>query len=361
MSFDPQKPYNDLPHLPPKTEMETPAVLKKAIAANKALAELKGLVNVMPNQNILINTLILNEARDSSEIENIITTQDQLYQAFSAASKKVDPATKEVLRYREALWAAYANLQKKSLLTLNTVLEAHALLVGNDAGIRKLPGTMLQNDATGEIIYTPPDHIDIIRLKLQNLFEYLHSDKEAVDTLIRMAVIHYQFEAIHPFYDGNGRAGRILNVLYLIEKGLLDLPVLYLSSYIIQNKAEYYRRLSGVTRNEAWEAWIQYMLEAVEATSLETINKVNHIRKLFNRTMEEVKAQLPKIYSKELVEILFHQPYCKIKFLEDQGIAKRQAASDYLKALEQIGVLESKKVGKEVLYLNRRLYDIFAK
>jgi len=361
MSFDPQKPYNDLPLLPPKTELETSTVLKKAIAANKALAELKGLVNVIPNQNILINTLILNEARDSSEIENIITTQDQLYQAFSASIKKIDPATKEVLRYREALWSAYANLKNKPLLTLNTILEAHALLVGNDAGIRKQPGTKLQNDATGEIIYTPPDHIDIIRSKLQNLFEYLHTDKEAVDPLIRMAVIHYQFEAIHPFYDGNGRAGRMLNVLYLIEKGLLDLPVLYLSSYIIQNKAKYYSRLSDVTRNDAWEAWIQYMLEAVEATSLETIDKVNRIRKLFDRTIEEVKTQLPKVYSKELVEVLFHQPYCKIKFLEYHGIAKRQAASEYLKALEQVGILESKKVGKEVLYLNRRLYDIFAK
>lgn len=361
MSFDPEKPYNDLPLLPPKKELETPATLKKAILANKALAELKGLVNVIPNQNILINTLILNEARDSSEIENIITTQDQLYQAFSASSKKVDPATKEVLRYREALWSSYADLQKKSFLMLDTILKAHALLVGNDAGIRKIPGTKLQNDATGEIIYTPPDHIDIIRSKLQNLFEYLHTNKKTVDPLICMAVIHYQFESIHPFYDGNGRVGRILNVLYLIKKGLLNLPVLYLSSYIIKNKAEYYRRLSGVTRNNDWEVWIQYMLEAVEATSLETIDKVNSIRNLFDRTIEEVKTQLPKVYSKELVEVLFYQPYCKIKFLEYQGIAKRQAASEYLKALEQIGVLESKRVGKEVLYLNRRLYDIFAK
>jgi len=361
MSFNPGKPYNDLPLLPPKAELETPAILKGAINANRALAELKGLVNVIPNQDILINTLILNEAKDSSEIENIITTRDELYQAFSAANKNISPATKEVIRYREALWSGYTHLKQKSILTLNTILNAHATLVGNDAGIRKQPGTKLQNDSTGEIIYTPPEHVDVIRAKLQNLFEYLHSEKEEVDPLIRMAVIHYQFEAIHPFYDGNGRAGRILNVLYLIEKGLLDLPVLYLSSYIIQNKTEYYERLLDITRNDSWESWIKYMLEAVEVTSLETIGKVHAIRELFDHTIEQVKDRLPKIYSKELVEVLFHQPYCKIKFLEEHGIAKRQAAAEYLKSLEELGLLESKKVGKELLYLNKALYDIFKK
>jgi Fic family protein len=207
MSFDPEKPFNDLPLLPPKVELETPSILKRAISANRALAELKGLVNVIPNQDILINTLILNEAKDSSEIENIITTRDELYQAFSAANKKIDPATKEVLRYREALWSGYTHLKKKSLLTLNTILSIHAILVGNDAGIRKQPGTKLQNDITGEIIYTPPEHVDILRTKLQNLFEYLHSEKEVVDPLIRMAVLHYQFKQFIPFMMGTDVLG----------------------------------------------------------------------------------------------------------------------------------------------------------
>ncbi len=358
MKYNPNKPYNELPLLPPKTNIETPEILKKAITANKKLAELKGLVNVIPNQKILINTLILNEARDSSEIENIITTKDKLYQAFTAKMEIPDPATKEVMRYREALWAGYNELKNRNVLTVKTILEVHKILAGNNSGIRKVPGTNLQNETTKEVIYTPPENYEIIAKKLKNLEEFINTENK-YDPLIKLAVIHYQFEAIHPFSDGNGRVGRILNVLYLIYEDLLKLPILYLSSYIINNKSDYYKLLLKVTKNNEWEKWILYILNAVEQTAKDTIEVVNKIEKLFDETIEEVKEKLPNIYSKELIEILFHQPYCKILYLTENRIAKRQTASEYLKALEDIGILESKKVGKEKLFLNKKLYNLW--
>ena len=358
MSFDPKKPYNELPLLPPKIDIETPAVLKKAISANRKLAELKGSVNLIPNQQILINTLILNEAKDSSEIENIITTQDELYKAFSAEGKITDPATKEVMRYREALQSGYDELNKREVLSINTILKAHEILIGHKSGIRKGPGTVLQNEKTKEIIYKPPDRFDVLINKLNNIEQYLNS-VNGVDPLIKLAVLHYQFEAIHPFSDGNGRIGRILNILYLIHEKLLDLPVLYLSSYIIRNKSQYYQLLLNVTKQNEWEKWILYMLDAVETTSSDTIEKVNKIKELLSETIDEIKEKLPKIYSKELAEVLFYQPYCKIKYLQEKGIAHRQTASEYLKALENIGILESRRVGREVLYLNKKLFGLW--
>ncbi len=235
MTFDPLKPFNNLPLLPPKADVETKAVLRKAIAAGRALAELKGLGETIPNQSMLINTLILQEAKASSEIENIITTNDALFKAFTAASQQFDPATKEVLRYREALWEGYNDLKKKPVLTTNLFIKIVRTIKQTDAGIRNLPGTVIGNQRTGQVIFTPPQGEAIIREKLKNLEDFIHADDE-LDPLVKLALIHYQFEAIHPFFDGNGRTGRIINILYLVREGLLDLPVLYLSKAIIDRR-----------------------------------------------------------------------------------------------------------------------------
>ena len=361
MGFNPEKPYNNLPLLPPKTEIETKATLKKAISANRALAELKGLGETIPNQAILVNSIILQEAKASSEIENIVTTHDALFRAFSAKTSQVDSATKEVLRYREALWEGFSSLRKRPFLTTNLFIQIVQTIRANNAGIRNTPGTKIANAATGEVVFTPPEGENIIRDKLKNLEEYIHSQDD-VDPLIKLAIIHYQFETIHPFADGNGRTGRILNILYLTQKDLLDLPVLYLSKYIIDRKTDYYRLLRGVTEHEAWEKWILYMLDAVEQTALHTRDKIMAIRHLLAETLEFAKEKLTtRIYSKDLIEILFHQPYTKAQFLVDAGLVKRQAAADYLKKLEGIGVLSLNKVGKENLYLNKKLYDILSK
>jgi len=243
MSFNPLKPYNDLPLLPPKVEVETKVVLKKAISAGRTLAELKGLGDTIPNQSMLINTLVLQEARASSAIENIVTTNDALFKAFTAGSPQVDPATKEVLRYREALWEGFNALKKKPILTSNVFIKIVQIIKQNEQGIRKAAGTVVGNPRTGEVFFTPPKGESIIREKLKNLEEFIHAE-DNIDPLIKLALIHYQFEAIHPFYDGNGRTGRIVNILFLVMKGLIELPVIYLSKYIIEHKSEYYRLLT---------------------------------------------------------------------------------------------------------------------
>lgn len=360
MSFDPNKPYNDLPLLPPKAELDTKAVLKKSISANKALAELKGIAELIPNQNILLNTLVLEEARDSSAIENVITTRDKLYEALAISSPKIDPATKEVLNYRKALWKGFNDVKRKGFLSTNMIINIQSELVETNAGIRKLPGTVLQNDATKEVIYTPPVGEANIRTLLKNFEDYINS-ANGIDPLIKLAVLHYQFESIHPFYDGNGRIGRIINVLCLALNELIDLPILYLSSYIIKNRPDYYRLLREVTYNKNWEPWISYMLDAIESTATDTSAKIKKIKKLLDDTIIEVKEKSPKIYSKELVELLFHQVYCSINFLVENKIALRKTASKYLKALAAIGVLREEKVGKEIIYINERLFKLFKK
>ncbi len=357
MLLDPEKPYNKLPELPPRNDIESKDVLRSAIAANKALAELKGLAHTIPNQSIFINTLSLKEAQYSSEIENIITTTDELYQALSLSDQKLSASAKEVMRYRSALWKGQALLSERRLLTTNVINAIQAELLENGAGIRSLPGTALKNAINGETIYTPPSGKDVIQDKLKNLEDYIHSDD--IDPLIKLAVIHYQFEAIHPYYDGNGRTGRILNVLYLVQQGLLDLPILYMSHFIIQNKENYYLFLRQVTFKNEFEPWILYMLKCIDESAKETISKIKAIQTLMQAISEQIKTKLPKFYSKELIEVLFQQPYCKIKFLEDRGIAKRQTASEYLYQLEDIGILESKKVGRETLFLNVRLFELF--
>ena len=355
--YNPGLPYNELPLLPPEIKL-TEKVFTKTIAANRALAELKGLAGLIPNQAIILNSLILKEARDSSEIENIVTTQDELYKAFSTDSHTIDPAIKEVLNYKEALWSGYEMVKKKHLITVREIVKIQEMLIGNNAGIRKQSGTALRNARTGEVIYTPPFGKEVIEKLLKNLEGYINADGTEVDSLIKMAIIHYQFESIHPFYDGNGRTGRILNVLYLILQDLLELPILYLSSYIIKHKKQYYEGLDQVRSKNNWEGWILYMLDSVEQTSKDTISLIKGIKILLDDVIYSVKRDNPKIYSKELVEALFNQPYCRISTLEKQLNITRFTASKYLKELAETGLLKSEKVGRDMLYINVPLYTL---
>jgi Fic family protein len=352
------KANNNLPHLPPNIAVETTSILRKTITANVELARLKGYCSTIPNDRMLVNAIVLKEAQASSEIENIITTQDELYQALIVTNDRTDPATKEILDYREALWHGYHLLGKNNLLTTRVIIETQENLEKNSAGIRTLPGTALVNDRTGETIYIPPDNEKTIRELLYNLEQYLNVSDE-IDPLIKMAIAHYQFESIHPFYDGNGRTGRILNVLYLVHAGLLDQPILYLSDYIIRHKDEYYRHLQNVRDQNSWTDYIEFMLAAVELTSKETLRLIASIRDLMDSTIEKAKLNLPSAtYSKELIELLFVQPYTKIEFLVQHGIAERRTVSKYLKQLEEIGILASKKIWRETIYINVELYEL---
>lgn len=362
MATKSNKAFNDLPLLPPEGSLvETILILKQESKSAVALAELKGLTNTLPNPNILINAVILIEAQASSEIENVITTQDKLYQALYAKSAKPDVATKEVLRYREALLMGTRLIKERGFLNTNGILAIQKELEENNAGLRRLPGTALINDLTNEVIYTPPDNFDTISDLMKNLEEYLNNDADDISPLIKLAIQHYQFESIHPFYDGNGRTGRIINVLYLILKGLLNEPVLYLSSFIIQNKGDYYRLLQEVRTENNWEEWILYMLKGIEQTAQRTIEQINKINLLFNETQKLVQEKLPRIYSKDLIEQLFIHPYSKIEFLVNNLGIERKAASRYLNGLEEIGILKSQQKGKEVIYINTKLYNLLKK
>ena len=356
--MDPSTPCNDLAPLPPGHDLETPSVLKKAISAHRELARLSGYCSLLPNESILLNTIVLKEARASSEIENIVTTTDELYRALVSDRALSDPAVKEVLNYRSATWTGYRLLRDTGLLTTRTIVAIQEELEQNRAGIRKLPGTTLTNDRTGEVIYTPPDNEATIRRLLKNLEEYINTDT-ASDPLIKMAVMHYQFESIHPFYDGNGRTGRILNVLYLIRQGLLSSPILYLSRYIIRNKPSYYELLQGVRTKEAWIDWIAFMLEAVEQTARQTLDTIRSIVSLMDETVEYARERLPKTtYSKELIELLFVQPYTRIDHLVQKDIGERRTASKYLRQLSEIGVLEPLRMWRQTIYINRKLMDL---
>lgn len=350
MVFDPSRPYNELPPLPPAPELETRAVLKLCTEARVALAELKQLGAGLPNQAVLINTIPLLEAQASSEIENIVTTTDQLFRYVDAAGNDLDPATKEALRYRTALKRGFDSLQTRPLSTA-TAVEVCRTLKDADLDIRRVPGTRLINDRTGAAIYTPPEGEALLRDQLANWERFLHQETD-LDPLVRMAVGHYQFEAIHPFVDGNGRTGRVLNILFLIEQGLLELPVLYLSRYIIRHKADYYRLLLEVTREGNWQEWLRYMLSAVKDSADWTAAKIRAAQRLQEHTADHVRQYAPAIYSRELVEQIFIQPYCRIGNLVDAGIAHRETASKYLKALCDIGVLQELKAGREKLFVH---------
>ena len=346
-----------LPMLPPKVELETKAVLKQLVKANRALAELKGYADTIPNKHILINAVMINEAKDSSEIENIITTHDDLYAAMSYASG-ASPAAKEVVNYRTALWYGYEQVKEKEMLTTNMIIETQSLIEKNRGGIRKLPGTVLMNESSGQIVYTPPSGENEIRDLLTNLESYINEDFNDVDPLIKLAVIHYQFECIHPFYDGNGRTGRIINVLYLVLKELLKSPILYLSSYIIKNKSSYYTLLQEVRTRDNWEDWIIYILTGIEQTAEQTLKLIKKINVEVEAMSTEIKETLPKIYSKELINLLFYEFYTKTIYIEKGLSVTRKTAASYLTALEKEGFLVSQKIGKERIYQNKRLYDL---
>ena len=359
MSWHPEKPDNDLPLLPPAVELETKAVLKRCIVARTALAELKQAAELIPNQAMLINTLPILEAKDSSEIENIVTTTDRLFRFVGSDEAHADPATKEALRYRSALYEGWQTLAQRPINT-NMAESICSQIKGVNTAVRKVPGTAFANDKTGEIISTPPAGEKMLRDLLSNWERFLHEQPE-LDPLIRMAVMHYQFEAIHPFTDGNGRTGRILNILYLVQEELLTLPILYLSRYIIANKRQYYSGLLAVTREQAWEPWLLYMLEAVESTAQWTTQKIISIRDLADHTADYVQQQLPKIYSRELIDTIFEQPYCRISNLVQANIAKRQTASEYLKKLVSIGVLVEQQVGRERIFVHPKLIQLITK
>jgi len=343
--------------LPPKVDIESKAVLKQLARAHRALAELKGYSNTIPNKNILINAITINEAKDSSEIENIITTHDELFKAMSLENYN-NPSAKEVVNYRTALWRGYELVKDKQLITTNIIIEIQELIEKNKAGIRKLPGTVLMNDLTGKVVYTPPSNELEISALMSNLESYINDDFDNVDPLIKLAIIHYQFEAIHPFYDGNGRTGRIVNVLYLVLKELLDSPILYLSKFIIRNKTAYYRLLQEISTKENWEEWVLFILEGIEQTAEETLQLVKKINQVVENTSEDIKRALPQIYSRELVELLFFEFYTKIPYIEKGLNVTRKTASGYLAELERNGFLGSQKIGREKIFTNIRLYKM---
>lgn len=360
MKFDRTSPYNALPPLPPQVDLESKTVLKNCIGAHRALASLKSAGKLIPNQDILINSIPLREAQDSSGIENIVTTGDKLYKAaVLPPGAAIDPQTKEVLRYRTALRRGYDQL-KQQPLSMELLRQVCEVLLDHEVRFRQSPGTQLGNRAMGVVVYTPPDGGNILLEKLNRLGDYIRTpDDGQLDPLVRMALIHYEFEAIHPFEDGNGRTGRIMNILYLIEQGLLDIPVLYLSHYIIEHKLDYYRLLREVTENQEWEPWILFMLTAVEETSIKTNDRIHAIRDLFDKTVATCRTNLPKkYYSRELVELIFVQSYCKVQFVVDAGIAQRQTAAEYLQAMEDIGILKSEKSGREKLFRHPALLNI---
>ena len=350
MAFDPSKPYNDLPPLPPRVDIETRAVLKACIEARAALAELKQAGELIPNRAVLINSIPLLEAQASCEIENIVTTTDLLFQYANDRSGTADPATEEALRCRTALRQEFESLPGHPLST-RTAVKVCQIIKGTDIDVRCTSGTTVMSDATGERIYTPPEGESLIRDQLANWERFLHEATE-LDPLIRMAIGHYQFEAIHPFADGNGRTGRVLNLLYLINQGLLDTPVLPLSRAIIANKADYYRLLLGVTRENRWEDWLLHMLHAVADSARWTTGRIRAIRRLMQDTADTMRRDAPQIHSSKLVDLIFQQPYCRIGNLVDTGLAHRQTASTYLKKLCDIGILREEKAGREKLFIN---------
>ena len=355
-----------LAHIPPLSHLpqerfETTAILKKLTQASRKLAELKGVAATIPNQGILINTLGMQEAKDSSAIENIVTTHDELFQDDLFPERLTNPTAKEVLRYRQALRVGFDQVCQKKLLTVNQIIEIQAVLEQNKAGFRKLPGTTLKN-GTGETIYTPPQQPEEIVALMGDLEHFINADQNtfAVDPLIKMALIHHQFESIHPFYDGNGRTGRILNVLYLVKEGLLEIPVLYLSRYIVRTKPDYYRLLQAVRENDEWEAWVLYMLTAIENTAGDTIETIQSIREALMDIKHSIREQY-KFYSQDLINNLFTHPYTKIEFIErDLGVS-RLTATKYLDALTEGGFLQKHKKGRSNYYINVALTAILTR
>ncbi|OLA34351.1 MAG: addiction module protein [Firmicutes bacterium CAG:321_26_22] len=341
-------------------DLKTAKILEALNEASRSLAELKGFANSIPNQHILINAITINEAKDSSAIENIVTTHDSIYKVLTESGYKED-AAKEVVDYRSAIWRGYEIIKEKEFISTNILVELQAMIEPNKTGIRKTPGTNLVNSSTGEIIYTPPQAENEIRDLLKNLEDYINDTNDETDPLIKMALIHYQFEGIHPFYDGNGRTGRILNVLYLVLNHLLDSPILYLSNYINRNKSDYYRLLSEFREKDNYEDWIIYILKGIEETSKNTIELIKKILEEMESYKKDFIEKLPKIYSDELLDSLFFEVYTRINYIEDRCGVTRQTAATYLSQLVDAGLLEYEKIGRESIYKNTRLTDLLKK
>jgi len=348
-------------HLPYDTNLDTIAILKKLAIANRSLAELKGIAQSIPKQEILINSLALQEAKDSSEVENIVTTHDELYKSSLLVNSYISPQSKEVQNYVAALKRGFEIVKTKQVLTINGILEIQEVLEKNNAGLRKVPGTTLKNQKTGEVIFEPPQDAQMIKRLMENLEEYINDPRISdYDPIVKMAVIHFQFESIHPFYDGNGRTGRIINILYLVLSDLLELPILYLSRYIIQHKTDYYRLLQAVRTENAWEEWILFMLDAVDQTSKQTIGLIQAIKLLMQKIKSELRENY-KFYSQELLNHLFKKPYTKIEFLMTELNISRVTAAAYLNVLTENNMLVKHKIGKSNYYINWQLMEILGK
>ena len=357
--FHQNTPWNDIPELPPAVEIESRDILKACISAMTELARANALVRMLPNEGVLIDTLPLQEARMSSEIENIITTNDELYRAMTSKNLRISLNTKEVLRYREALWIGANSLRDQSTLNISLFEQICSRICDAKMHVRE-DGVVIVNDSTQQVIYTPPKgYENIIRL-LTNLEQFINDDRNGFQALVKMAVMHYQFEAIHPFMDGNGRTGRILNILYLMRQGLLDVPILYLSRFFIQNRSEYYRYLREVTEEGKWEQWILYVLQAVEQTSRETAHTIETINTLIGNVITHAQGKTRAIEREGFVELLFKWPYCKINIVQEELQCSRHTATKYLNEITELGLLERRKIGREYYYINSNLMDLLS-
>ena len=361
MAHEKTLPYNDLPDLPPAGFVESNEIFRHLAKAARHLGELNGLCASLPDPQLLINTIVLQESKDSSAIENIVTTQDELYKAASEEGT-ASHAAKEVLSYREALYVGLEKMNsQQGLLLTNTMVEIVQTIKQNNSGIRSTPGTALKNAINGEVIYTPPCCEDVVREKLAALDNFINDPLlSQLDPLVKMALLHYQFEAIHPFSDGNGRTGRILNALYLVQQGLLTQPVLYLSSYIVKYKTEYYQLLRGVTEQNNWHDWVMYMLTALIETAQLTTQKIRSMLLMKDSIETQMKQVLGPSFSYELLQLMFALPYLKVELLEKKGIAHRQTASGWLKKLSAAGILRPQKIGRTTYYVNYQLMDVLA-
>lgn len=348
-----------IPNLPLQQDVETKVVLKRLNMVRSALAGLNGVAESIPNERIILNTLSLQEAKDSSAIENIVTTHDELYTSDSITRQFTSQAAKEVYNYAQALLEGFDQVRESGLITINHILKLQALLEENDAGFRKVPGTALKHDLTGETVYTPPQEHDKIIELMSNLETFINDGELTdLDPVVKMAIIHHQFESIHPFYDGNGRTGRIINILYLVKENLLKLPILYLSRYINQNKTTYYHLLQETRETNNWEPWILYMLDAVEETALQTSYIIKEIKKLMLLHKQKIRSELPKIYSQDLINSLFKHPYTKIEFMKNDLRIARKTAGRYLDQLCETGLITKNKIGKENYYFNNDLIEL---
>lgn len=358
-AFDPNVPFNDLPKLPPAREVETRSVLKATIAAREKLAELRTACQLIPNPDIITSTIPLREARASSEIENIVTTNDELFRAAHHIDDEPTPATKEALRYSFALREGVRTLKDRPL-SAKTAITVCSTLQGSEARIRTTPGTYIGNPQTGERRYTPPEGYDTIVGHLSAWENYIYSEHD-VDDLVKMALLHYQFEAIHPFHDGNGRTGRIINILFLLQQALLELPVLYLSGYIVENKSEYYRLLNAVTAADAWEEWILFMIRGVEVSSMAASSLIADLRAVQETMAQDIRDAGVISPAMEIAELALVKPYLRIRDVEGTGLVKRQTAAAWLKHLDSIGLLEARTVGREKIYVNHRALEVLTR